>query len=244
LLAIRDGRPRAAASAYTGARLVQHSTGVRDGAAGFVEFYEGFIERNPVRYVRVVRSIQDGRHVFLHVFQSLNKGESEWVTTDFFDTDSDDRVIEHWGVVGPYPGHTQSGRTAIDGPTEIRDLDRTGENKATVRKMIKKVLMPGGKPSKVDRYFSDTYVAHNDELVDGVKSFHDLVAERDALVYDEIVLVVGEGNFVATLCRVRKRGVAYAQTDIFRLEHGLIVEHWANSEVVLPEEQWVNSGPF
>jgi high affinity sulfate transporter 1 len=244
LLAIRDGHPRAAASAYTGAHLVQHSTGVRDGADGFVEFFEPFIERNPVRYVRIVRSIEDGRHVFLHVFQSLNHGESEWVTTDFFDTDSDDRVIEHWDVVAPYTGPTESGRTAIDGPTEISDLDRTDENKATVRKMIKKVLMPGGKPSRVDRYFSDTYVRHNDELSDGVRSFHDLAAARDALAYDEIVLLVGEGSFVATLCRVRKGDVAYAQTDIFRLQHGLIVEHWANSEVVLPEEQWVNSGKF
>jgi predicted SnoaL-like aldol condensation-catalyzing enzyme len=224
--------------------LVQHSTGVRDGADGFVEFFEPFIERNPVRYVRIVRSIEDGRHVFLHVFQSLNHGESEWVTTDFFDTDSDDRVIEHWDVIAPYPGPTESGRTAIDGPTEISDLDRTDENKAIVRKMIKKVLMPGGKPSRVDRYFSDTYVAHNDELADGVRSFHDLAAARDALVYDKIVLLVGEGSFVATLCRVRKDDVAYAQTDIFRLQHGLIVEHWANSEVVLPEEQWVNSGKF
>ena len=110
LLAIRDGRPRAAASAYTGAHLVQHRTGVRDGAAGFVEFFEPFVERNPVRYVRVVRSIEDGRHVFLQAFQSLNHGESEWVTTDFFDTDADDRVIEHWGVVAPYPGPTDSGR--------------------------------------------------------------------------------------------------------------------------------------
>ena len=42
--------------------------------------------------------------------------------------------------------------------------------------MIKKVLMPGGKPSRVDRYFSDTYVRHNDELADGVRSFHDLAA--------------------------------------------------------------------
>ena len=244
LLAIRDGRPRAAASAYTGARLIQHSTGVRDGADGFVEFYEPFIERNPVRYIRIVRSIEDGRHVFLHVFQSLHNGESEWVTTDFFDTDDDDRVIEHWGVVAPYPGDTESGRTAIDGPTEISDLDRTGDNKAIVRKMIKKVLMPGGKPARVDRYFADTYVRHNDELSDGVRSFHDLAAERDALVYDEIVLLVGEGSFVATLCKVRKGDVAYAQTDIFRLQHGLIVEHWANSEVVVPEAQSVNSGQF
>ena len=62
--------------------------------------------------------------------------------------------------------------------------------------------------------------------------------------YDEIVLLVGEGSFVATLCKVRKGDVAYAQTDIFRLQHGLIVEHWANSEVVIPEEQRVNSGQF
>jgi SulP family sulfate permease len=242
--AIRDGHPHGAASAYTGARLTQHSSGVRDGAAGFVEFFDPFIERNPVRYVRIVRSIEDGRHVFLHVFQSLNHGESEWVTTDFFDTDADDRVIEHWGIVAPYPGHTESGRTAIDGPTEISDLDRTGENKAIVRKMIKKVLMVGGKPSQVDRYVSDTYARHNSELADGVSSFHDLAAAGDALIYDEIVLLVGEGDFVASLCRVRKGDIAYAQTDVFRLKQGLIVEHWANSEVVPPEEQWVNSGPF
>jgi high affinity sulfate transporter 1 len=244
LLAIRDGHPRAAASAYTGARLVQHSTGIRDGADGLVEFIEPFIERNPVRYVRIVRSIEDGRHVFLQAFLSLNRGESEWVTTNFFDTDPDDRVIEHWDVVAPYPGRIESGRTAIDGPSECSDLDRTDENKAIVRKMIKKVLMPGGKPSRVDRYFSDTYIPHYEELADGVRSFHDLASARDALVYDEIVLLVGEGSFVATLCRVHKRGVAHAQTDIYRLDHGLIVEHWANSEMVLPEDQWVNSGKF
>jgi sulfate permease, SulP family len=244
LLAVRDGHPRAAASAYTGARLVQHSTGIRDGADGLVEFIEPFVERNPVRYVRVVRSIEDGRRVFLHVFLSLNDGESEWVTTNFFDTDPDDRVIEHWDVVAPYPGRIESGRTAIDGPTECSDLDRTDENKAIVRKMIKKVLMPGGKPSRVDRYFSDTYVRHNEELADGVWSFHELASARDALVYEEIVLLVGEGSFVATLCRVRKGGVAHAQTDIYRLDHSLIVEHWANSEMVLPEDQWVNGGKF
>jgi predicted SnoaL-like aldol condensation-catalyzing enzyme/anti-anti-sigma regulatory factor len=244
LRAIRDGHPHAAASAYTGAHLTQHSSGVRDGAAGFVEFFEPFIARNPIRYVRIVRSIEDGRHVFLHVFQSLNNGESEWVTTDFFDTDADDRVIEHWGVVAPYSGHTKSGRTAIDGPTEISDLDHTGENKTIVRKMIKKVLMAGGKPSHVDRYVSDSYIRHNSELADGVSSFHDLAAAGDALVYDEIVLLIGEGDFVASLCRVRKGDMTYAQTDLFRLKQGLIVEHWANSEVVPPEEQWVNSGPF
>jgi high affinity sulfate transporter 1 len=244
LRAIRDGQPRAAASAFTGAHLVQHSTGVRDGADGFVEFFDAFIERYPDRYVRIVRSIEDGRYVFLHAFRSMDHGASEWVTTDFFDMDPDDRVIEHWDVVAPYPDVTESGRTAIDGPTEISELDRTDENKAIVRKMIKKVLAPGGKASRVDRYFSETYVRHNEQLADGVRSFHDLAATDNALVYEKIVLLVGEGSFVATLCKVRKGDDTYAQTDIFRLENAVIVEHWANGELVLPEEQWVNSGKF
>ena len=166
------------------------------------------------------------------------------MTTNFFDTDADDRVIEHWGVAAPYSGHTKSGRTAIDGPTEISDRDRTGENKTIVRKMIKKVLMTGGKPSQVDRSVSDTHVRHNTELADGVSSFQDLTAADDALVYDEIVLLVGEGDFVASLCRVHRDDISYAQTDVFRLKQGLIVERWANSEAVPPEELWVNSGPF
>lgn len=77
-----------------------------------------------------------------------------------------------------------------------------------------------------------------------MSSFHDLTASDDALVYDEIVLLVGEGDFVASLCRVHKDDVPYAQTDVFRLKKGLIVEHWANSEAVPPEDLWVNSGPF
>ncbi len=241
---LRDGHPRDAASAFVGTRLVQHRTGVRDGVAGFVEFFEPFVERAPVRHVRVVRSFVDGRYVFVHAFQNLDNGGSEWVTTDFFGTDADDLVVEQWGVVAPFSGHTEAGRTAIDGPTEICDLEHTDDNKALVRKMIKKVLMPGGKGSKAQKYFSDDYVRHADELTDGVPSFHDLGTPGDRLVYDDIVLVVGEGNFVATLCSVRRGGVLCAQVDVFRVVQGLIVEHWANSETVAPKDQWVNSGPF
>jgi len=46
---IRDGNARQAVETYTGDRYTQHSTGVRDGVEGFVEFFEPFIERNPSR---------------------------------------------------------------------------------------------------------------------------------------------------------------------------------------------------
>ena len=62
--------------------------------------------------------------------------------------------------------------------------------------------------------------------------------------YDEIVLLVGCGNFVATLCKANWIGEPYAQADLFRIENDLIVEHWDAAEKILPKDQWVNSGKF
>ena len=243
---IRDGNARAAVTAYTGDRYTQHSTGVRDGVEGFVEFFEPFIDRNPVRDIQIVRAIEDGRHVFVHAYQSLNDGEAEWVTMDFFDTDGDDRIVEHWDVIAAYAPETPSGHTSVDGPTEVRDHDRTEANKELVRAMITETLMKGGDPHRIDEFVSaETYIQHNAEVPDGLESFRSLaIADDRPLWYHEIVLLVGQGDFVATLCRASFAGAPYAQADLFRLEDGLIVEHWDAAEAIGPEEEWVNSGKF
>ncbi|MBT8203232.1 MAG: hypothetical protein KJO87_08005, partial [Acidimicrobiia bacterium] len=74
---IRDGNAREAVTKYTGDRYTQHSTGVRDGIEGFVEFFEDFIERNPVRDIEIKRTLEDGRYLFVHAYQSLNNGDAE-----------------------------------------------------------------------------------------------------------------------------------------------------------------------
>jgi predicted SnoaL-like aldol condensation-catalyzing enzyme len=243
---IRDGNPREAVAKYTGGRYTQHSTGVRDGAEGFVEFFEDFIERNPVRDIQIARVLEDGRHLFVHAYQSLNNGAAEWVTLDFFDTDENDRIIEHWDVIAEYSAMTPSGHTSVDGPIEVTDLDRTDENKALVRALIEDVLMPGGNPHNVDRYISaDEYIQHNRDVADGLEQFRALAVDPNRpLNYDEIVLLVGQGNFVATLCRANWEGAPYAQADLFRIEDGRVVEHWDAAEPIGPEEEWVNSGKF
>ena len=243
---IRDGNAREAVTEYTGDRYTQHSTGVRDGIEGFVEFFEPFLERNPIRDIQVIRGWEDGQYVFVHVYQSLNHGESQWVTTDFFDTDENDKIIEHWDVISAYAASTPSGHTSVDGPTEITDLDKTEANKAIVRAMIEDVLMVGGDPTKIDAYISaETYIQHNKDVADGLEHFKRLaLAEHPPLIYTDLHLLVGCGNFVATLCRAEWEGAPYAQVDIFRLENGKIVEHWDNVEPVSPEETWVNRGKF
>ena len=245
---IRDGNAREAVTKYTGDRYTQHSTGVKDGVEGFVEFFEEFIQRNPKRDIQIVRGLVDGPYVFIHAYQNINEGEAEWVTTDFFDTDEEDKIIEHWDVISAFQAKNPSGRSTIDGPTEVTDLDKTEENKALVRNLIRDALMRGGNPENLGRYISDEkYLQHNKDMGDGLDHFQKLASRPDRpLNYEELVLLVGQGNFVATLCRANWNDGSlnqdYAQVDLFRIENGKVVEHWDNVETV-PEND-VNSGKF
>jgi predicted SnoaL-like aldol condensation-catalyzing enzyme len=245
---IRDGRVREAVTKYTGERYTQHSTGVNDGVEGFVEFFEDFIIRNPKRDIQIIRGLVDGNYVFIHAYQNINDGEAQWVTTDFFDTDDNDKIIEHWDVISEYCNATPSGHSSIDGPTEISNLDKTEENKELVRNLIRDGLMEGGNPANITNYISkEQYIQHNKEAADGRDNFYKMAnAPNRPLNYKEIVLMVGQGNFVATLSRANwndgEINQDYAQVDLFRIENGKVVEHWDNVEPV-PEND-VNGGKF
>ncbi|MGH9026900.1 MAG: nuclear transport factor 2 family protein [Acidimicrobiia bacterium] len=245
---IRDGNVREAVRKYTGDRYTQHSTGVADGAEGFIEFFEPFIERNPDRDIQIVRAIEDGQYVFLHVYQSLNGGQSKWVTTDLFDTDEHGRIVEHWDVISPWVATTVSGHTQIDGPTQITDPHKTEQNKALIREFLSEVLQKGHGERITDFISADSYVQHNPEVGDGIaglQTFLGQLAERgQSMVYEEVFKLVGQGNFVVSYSRVALGGQQLAVFDIFRLDDGLIVEHWDNMEPIPTPEQARNSGKF
>ncbi|MEM1286683.1 MAG: nuclear transport factor 2 family protein [Pseudomonadota bacterium] len=242
---IRDGKAREAVTKYTGDRYTQHSTGVADGVEGFVAFFEPFIARNPGRDIRVVRALQDGRHVFLQAHQNINDGEAEWITTDFFDSDEDGKIIEHWDVIAAVKPPNPSGRTQWDGPTEVTDLDKTEANKALVAGFIQTCLVERQIDRMADFISTETYIQHNPDVADGLEHFLALVSKPDnQLTYQECFMMVGEGNFVATLNRARWGDQDLCQVDLFRVEDGKIVEHWDNSEPVPPKDEWANSGKF
>ncbi|MEL7424518.1 MAG: nuclear transport factor 2 family protein, partial [Bacteroidota bacterium] len=158
-----------------------------------------------------------------------------------------DKIIEHWDVISAYTGSTPSGHTEVDGPTEVTDLDKTEENKALVRNLIQDALMVGGDPSRIPEYVAEEYIQHNKEVPDGREYFLALAtAPNRPLNYKRIVLLVGQGNFVATLCEANWNDGTlnqdYAQVDIFRIADGKVVERWDNVEPV-PEND-VNGGKF
>ncbi len=245
---IRDGNYVDAINKFTGERYTQHSTPVKDGREGFIEFFADFIERNPKRDIEIVRGFEDGQYVFLHAVQNLNDGESRWVTADIFDTDDQGRMIEHWDIIQEWTDDTVSGLTQVDGPTEPTDLDKTEDNKALVAAFVDDVLVNGAF-DKLARYLStESYVQHSPIVGEGLDGFaayvRYLANQGRSMKYEEIHKVVGCGNFVAVLAKMSLGDTDMAVIDLYRVENGRIAEHWDVVEEILPEDQWVNSGKF
>lgn len=61
-----EARRLSAIGKYSGARYTQHSTPVKDGREGLIEFFEDFHRRNPIRDIEIVRGFEDGQYEFLH----------------------------------------------------------------------------------------------------------------------------------------------------------------------------------
>lgn len=246
--AIQDGNAPEAIGKYSGARYTQHSTPVKDGQEGFIEFFAEFKKRNPIRDIEIVRAFEDGRYVFLHVVQNLNNGEFRYVTADIFDTDDDAKLIEHWDMIDEMVDETVSGHSQVDGPTEPTDLDKTEQNKAHVTGFLNDVLKGGDYDKLTDYVSTETYIQHNPNIGDGLQGLAAYVAELaeegNTMVYEEIHNVIGCGDFVAALSKMNLGGVDMAVMDLFRIADGRIVEHWDVMEEITPEETWVNSGKF
>jgi predicted SnoaL-like aldol condensation-catalyzing enzyme len=244
---IRDGRAREAATACTGARYTQHSTGVADGVEGFVAFFEPFLNRNPVRDIRVVRAIVDGQYVFVHVAQSLGGGASRWITMDLFDTDSDDKSVEHWDVIAPWLDVTASGRSMVDGPAEPSGLHADEDNKALVRRFLVEVFQ-NGRYNRLAEFVAEDLAQHDPELADGrgaLRSWLEgLRANGTRFVHDFVFKVVGQADIVVSYSKLLRGDCEFAVFDVWRVAAGRIVEHWSNAEAIGPRDAWGNSGKF
>jgi predicted SnoaL-like aldol condensation-catalyzing enzyme len=230
---------------YSGSRYTQHSTGVADGAQGFMDFFKGFVERTTDRDIRIIRAIEDGSYVFVHVYQDIDNGTAKWITSDLFDTDENDKLIEHWDVISAYKeaNETVSGNDMILGNFEIHDLDKTEENKALVRSFFVDIFQ-NANHAALEKYVSaEKYIQHNPNVPDGIEAVKHFLATQD-FNYDFIFKVIGQGDHVVSYSKATFKGTELAVFDIFRIENGKIVEHWDNMEPIPPRSEWANTGKF
>ena len=103
-------------------------------------------------------------------------------------------------------------------------------NLALVLDMFEHVLNPMDS-SAVDRFISPGYIQHNQSVAPGVaslKAFLDMIkAETPEAVHD-VKRAFVDGVHVTVHYHVRRRpgDPGWAVIDIFRIENGLIAEHW------------------
>jgi len=240
---IAGGNAREAVDKYTGHRYTQHSTGVGDGAEGFLDFFEPFVARNPKRDIEIARIFQDGPWVFCNAFQSLNNGAARWVTMDMFYTDPNGLILEHWDTIAPYANDTKSGEDMVAGARDVDLGADTSTSKTLVLEFTKQVMQEGGH-DKVSDFVSDQIIQHAATIGAGLAGLWAWLASDEAGSYDMLFHLMGQRDFVVTYGKRHACGKDIAVFDLYRVADGKIVEHWMNEEEISPREAWGNSGKF
>ncbi len=218
---------------------IQHNQGVADGLAGF----GALLQQIPAGSAKVntVRVFEDGNYVIAHTDYNFFGPK---IGIDIFRFENG-LIVEHWDNLQEKVSETASGRSQIDGETNIKDLDKTETNKALVKAFINDILL-GANPSKITDYIStEKYIQHNPGIKDDLsglgEALKSLAEAGMPLVFEKNHIILGEGNFVLSVSEgiFMKEKVAFY--DIFRIENGKIVEHWDTIEKLIPESEAKNS---
>jgi predicted SnoaL-like aldol condensation-catalyzing enzyme len=243
LKSIETGDPKPA-GVISPKKYIQHNLAVGDGIEGFVAVLK-LLPKDSAK-VNTVRVFADGDFVFAHTDYNFFGPK---VGIDIFRFE-DGKIVEHWdNLQGKPKDANPSKHTMTDGPTKVKDLDKTETNKRLVRGFVDDVLV-GGKLDKLAGYFDgDRYVQHNPQIADGLsglgKALEAMARQGITMKYDKVHRVLGEGNFVLVLSEGKLGGKHTSFYDLFRVENGKIAEHWDTIEAIPEKKDWKNeNGKF
>lgn len=224
----------------------QHNQGVADGLAGFGAIIGTLHEaaaHNPelTPKANTVRVFEDGDYVVAHTEYNFFGPK---IGFDIFRFE-DGLIVEHWDNLQAIATEIASGRTQIDGPTAITDIDKTDANKALVKNLLDDIFF-GANPEKITDYIStEQYDQHNPGVKDGLAGLGEALASLAEagmpMVYEKNHIILGEGNFILSVSEgiFMKEKVSFY--DLFRIEDGKVVEHWDTIEKLTPASEAQNT---
>ena len=236
------------ASSLLAEGYIQHNLAYGTGRDAFVGSVS-YLASAPVKTtVENIRAFEDGDKVLLQTVYNF-AGAGEQVAFDIFRFDRNGLIAEHWDNLAAKAAPNPSGRTQIDGTKEIKDLDKTEENRELVKNFLYDV-MQGKRPEKTADYFDgDTYIQHNTGIADGLSGLGAALAalaeQGVQMIYNKTHQVLAQGNFVLAVSEGTFGGKPTSYYDLWRVENGKIAEHWDVMETIADESTWQNrNGKF
>lgn len=224
-------------------QYIQHNLSAPDGIEGFRALQGMLAGKGRVNTIRV---LEDGDYVIAHSEVDIFGPK---VAIDVFRFENG-LIVEHWDNLQPIPeGLNPSGRSLIDGPVELEDLDRTEANKAAAAAFVEDILMHGRYDKAGEHIDGENYVQHHSLIADGktslINTFKALAEQGTPVRYTAIHQVLGEGNFVLVVSESEAAGESTAFYDLFRIANGKVAEHWDVVEPIPPRDEWQNqNGKF
>lgn len=222
-------------------KYIQHNLAVGDGLAGF----GAVMQMLPVGGAKAntVRAFQDGEYVVLHTEYNFFGPKAGFDVFRF----EEGLIVEHWDNLQEVAPANPSGRTQFDGPTAVTDLDKTVANKAVVADFVDTILMKG-EMAKIGQFIGPAdgdYLQHNPAVADGLsglgQAIKALTEQGMPMIYTANHKILGQGNFVLSISEGEFLNKHVAFYDLFRIDNGMIVEHWDTIEAIPAQSEWKNS---
>jgi len=219
-------------------QYIQHNPGVADGLAGFgaalAQLPEGSAR------AKGARVFEDGDFVVAHTDYNFFGPK---IGFDIFRFENG-LIVEHWDNLQETAGPNPSGHSMIDGPSDVVDVEKTAANKGLVENFVNDILV-NGEFAKVGQYIGETYIQHNPQIGDGLSGLQDALkamAEAGIVMrYNKVHKILGEANFVLTVSEGSLGDKPTSFYDLFRIENGMIVEHWDVVETLTPASEHKHS---
>jgi predicted SnoaL-like aldol condensation-catalyzing enzyme len=227
--------------------FVQHDPNLADGLAGMKSFASE-VANVPTSDITIYRTLVDGDLVLLHSrYQGVERYAGPVIAFDLFRF-KDGKIVEHWGGQEPEAPPNLSGRTQVDGPTEVLDRDKTDANRTLVR-TYRETVMGALRFDRIEEFMEDgRYAQHASKIGDGIARLRDRIAaaaKEGGQLSIKSRRFVAEGNFVLVLSEGDLPSGSTALYDLFRVESGKIVEHWDVLAPIPARDRWQNTnGPF
>ncbi len=232
---------------YFAESFIQHDPNITDGLAGMKTFAAD-VAPSPAADITICRTLVDGDFVLLHSrYDGVGRYGAPAIAFDLFRF-KDGKIVEHWGGQEPEAPPNLSGRTQVDGPTEVLDRDKTEANRTLVR-TYRETVMVSLRFDRIEEFIEGAhYAQHASKIGDGIARLRDRiasVAKEGGQLFLTPRRFVAEGNFVLVLTEGELPSGPTALYELFRVENGKIVEHWDVLTPIPPRNQWRNSnGPF